>query len=448
MITSVIGKTLIAEYNRRHGKTLTAEEFFDTVFHPVFYGHERYLQWVTNCPFTNQLKKGELPDAAKRAKRMQDFKNKFQDGNTPDASYAIGFPAVGASGTTSGQVTNLSLGTPNEDVYASWIGGGLGIGVQGGFSIYLNHPEILWTVYEGWKLYREFLQKHDNLRPNQIDTWNGQWFSYACSNDYDELSPSTRMSELASNAKDGGLEFTTQQWTEVLFGIASRFKDRRITGYVCSLGQTNTTIGFVPFELPELLMPLQFYQELFGENDFLNHKDKIRKMYGTAYSFKGACRKGAIGVAALEPKDLTQYMMSARGKAKNPDYAKADTEKKVSFNVYQTWLLAMLNNKELWQKANDAAAAYLEYEAGSKKANTQRTRAVEEVLNAPGKRKFIEASIELVGQGGDAAQKIADLVAEVNALPEDNFRYFQTLIKFRHAFLTGQLKNPTSGETQ
>lgn len=446
MITSVIGKTLLDEYNRRLEKNLSAEEFFDTVFHPVFYGYPRYLQWVTNSPFVQGYKKASPPDRADREKRLEKFKEKVHSGAIADASYAIGYPAGGPYETTSGQVTNLPLPISGENIYTSWIGGGLGIGIQGGFSIFFNHPEILWRIYEGWKLYRSFLEEREELRSNQIDTWNGQWFSYACSSDYDEFSPEAGMSEKLVATKDGGLEFTTQRWTEVLFGVANHFKEQRITGYICSLGQTNTTIGFVPFELPELLMPLQFYRELFGENDFLNNKEKIRKLYGTAYPFKVACQKGVIGVSALEPKDLKQYMMSSRGKVRTPDFAKADEEKRISFNIYQTWLLAMLNNKELWQKANDAATAYLEYEAGSKKVSTQRTRAIDEVLNAPTKRKFIETSIALLQDGSETAQKISDLVEEVNSLPDDNFKYFQTLIKFRYTFLSNQLKQSDQGD--
>src|SRR5690606_18765217 len=109
------------------------------------------------------------------------------------------------------------------------------------------------------------------------------------------------------------------------------------------------------------------YSELFGENDFLDSTTKISKMYGTAHSFRSACQKGVIGTSALEPKDLAQYMQTRQGKTKTPDFVKADQEKTISFKVYQTWLLAMLNNKELWDHANDAAQAYLEYVEGSKK---------------------------------------------------------------------------------
>ena len=443
MIASVIGKTLIAEYNRRQGTRLTAEQFFDQVFHPVFYGHERYLQWVTNSKFVQGYKKAAPPDAADRAGRLLKFKEKVHSGDVADASYAIGFPASGVLETTSGQVSNLEIPLSSEDIYASWIGGGLGIGVQGGFSIYFDNPEILWQVYEGWAWYRQFIESHDNLRSNQIDTWNGQWFSQVSSEDFDPQHPVSNMGPAIRENAEGNMEFATQRWTEVMLGVANRFNQQRITGYICSLGQTNTTIGFIAFELPQLKKPFEFYQELFGKNDFLNQKKKITQLFGTAHSFRSACQKGAIGVPALEPKDLTQYMTTAKKTGKVPDYGKADDEKKITFKVYQSWLMAMLNNKELWQKANDAAAAYLAYAESGKKANTARTNAVTNLLESANKRKFIENSTAIV-ENAEKREVISAIVEEIHLMPEDNFRYFQTLIKFRYAFL----KNQPQGESE
>jgi hypothetical protein len=442
MIASVIGKTLLQEYNRREGKSYSAEEFFDNVFYPIFYDHPRYLQWMKDTPFVTNFKKGKLPDEANRSDRLQTFREKIKSPEFPDYTYAIGFPSMNSTATTSGQVTNLSPSIPREEIYATWIGNGLGIRVQGGICFLFNHPQILWTIYTGWQIYRSFIEEYEDLRPNQIDTWNGQWFSYACSEEFDELSPSTGMSGKMSNANGGGLEFTTQQWTEVLFAVADQFNEEQITGYVYSLGQTNTTVGFIPFKLPDISLPLQFYKELFGDNETLTGIKNIRKLYGTARSFKVACQKGVIGTAALEPKDLAQYMNSTRGKMKIPDYKKADQDTAITFNVYQTWLLAMLNNKELWERANDAAEAYLEYVAGSKNVSRGRINLVNEVLEATNKRKFIESNITVVESAGASAQKISDLVQDVNLMPEDSFRYFHTLIKFRYAFW----KNQQQGE--
>jgi len=442
MIASVIGKTFLKEYNRREKTDYSAEEFFDKIYHPLFYDHEKYMQWMTNSPFVQGYRSASPPDKTIRLEKLANLKQKISGDDEPDASFAIGFPAAGETGTTSGQVTTLSPVVEDEDIYASWIGGGLGIGIKGGFSIYFNHPEILWKVYEGWNLYRNFLEEYDNLRPNQIDTWNGQWFSYACSKEFNAAFPETGMRNALEPAAGGNIQFKTQQWTEVMFGIARQFKESQITGYVFSLGQMNTTIGFIPFELPDIARPLQFYSELFGENDFLDSTTKITRMYGTAHSFRSACQKGVIGTSALEPKDLVQYMQPRRGRAKTPDFRNADQEKEITFKVYQTWLLAMLNNKELWDHADNAAKAYLEYVEGSKKASRQRTNAIDQILDATNKRTFIEANIEVIENAEGVAQKISDIVEQIHLMPEDNFRYFKTLIKFRYAFW----KNQQQGE--
>lgn len=54
-----------------------------------------------------------------------------------DASIARGYASLDVTATTSGQVTDLKLPNSQEEIYTSWIGDALGIGVQGGFSILL-----------------------------------------------------------------------------------------------------------------------------------------------------------------------------------------------------------------------------------------------------------------------------------------------------------------------
>jgi hypothetical protein len=149
---------------------------------------------------------------------------------------------------------------------------------------------------------------------------------------------------------------------------------------------------------------------------------------------------GVIGVRALEPKDLQPYMAGGQKKGKMPNYEKADQAQQISFKIYQTWLLAMLDNKQLWEKATKAANAYLLYESEAKKLTTKNIRQVEEVFDSASKRKFIEANIPIIEKGGKAANELNSLVEEVNSMPEDNFRYFLTLIKFRYKFLQSQKK--------
>ena len=72
-------------------------------------------------------------------------------------SIAIGFPTLDLAATTSGQVTNLDLPIKTDDIYLSWIGSGLGIGVQSGLSLLFSNKQILLDLFEGWQFRNNFV---------------------------------------------------------------------------------------------------------------------------------------------------------------------------------------------------------------------------------------------------------------------------------------------------
>ena len=146
--------------------------------------------------------------------------------------------------------------------------------------------------------------------------------------------------------KSGGMEITTQSWTKVLIGIARTYPATNLSAYIYSLGQTNITIGFIPFELPQIRRPYELYEKYFNVRP-----EDAEQLFGTALGFTKACQMGAIGVNALEPKGFRDSL----DKGVMPKYNPDDEEKKINFNTYQIWLLSMLNNEQLWEKSIDFA---------------------------------------------------------------------------------------------
>lgn len=496
MIASSIGKIFLKGFNKRKGTAYSAKEFFEKEFHELFFDHPKYMQWITNSPFVQGLttddkgrygieidrmkflktdqkeieesalkklktkyetelgkeristktdNKGKkhkiilLNDHTQRVDRVNTLYKKLEKKEI-DASTAIGYPPGDALATTSGQLTNLDLPLEEDDFYASWIGGGFGVGVQGGFSIYFDDPEILWTIYEGWSEYRDRLIEIDELRANQIDSWNGQWLLYKFNENHLAGEIFNPIERVTSGKYKGLLEVPTAPWSEVLLGIALAGTDRILNGYVFSIGDINKTIGFIPFHLPQVQRPVQFYIELFGKSEYLENARLIRSLYGTALGFVQACQMGVIGVRAMEPKDLKPYMIDQRKKSKLPDFSKADEKQQISFKTYQTWLLAMLDNKQLWDKAGEAAQAYLQYEAEDKKNSTKHWRNIEAILDSTGKKPFIQNNLPVIESRGESTNSINELVENVNSMPEDSFRYYLILIKFRYTFLKNQKK--------
>src|SRR5690606_20090195 len=106
----------------------------------------------------------------------------------PDASFALGYPASESKeyASTSGLVSDVAIKTNEEDVYLSWIGSGLGVGVAGGYCILINDKRITLEIFEGWKHYRKYLNDPalSKLSGNQINSWNGQWLTYKLGNNY------------------------------------------------------------------------------------------------------------------------------------------------------------------------------------------------------------------------------------------------------------------------
>ncbi len=447
MVTALIGRSFLNHYNQRNGAKLSAKEFFEQVFFQLFYNHPTYMQWVSNSPFV-QMSKGQKPhllQADERLVKLKALGDKIAR-RMADASTAIGYPAseVDEFATTSGQVTDLPLAIDEDSLYCSWIGSGFAIGVSGGQLILFDQPAILYALFEGWIQYREFLsdQAYAGLRGNQINTWNGQWLSHRFSQDYRDHDPTRNLSDKAFDSADGVTQVKTQTWLKVLLSIGRTLVLERITGYVFKLGQTNSTYGFIPFNLKQIQRPSELYVTLFGEYAYERDTNKIEQLYGSALSFQKACQMGAIGIQALEPKGLRDYMTTGRNTAKNFKYDSTNVDNQITYNTYVTWLLAMLNKDEMWDEAGLAAELFQAYTQGAGHLKADRSNYIDKLKAVPGQRQFLDALVPLV-ENSPEAQKAAliELAHKIHRLPADNFVYFLTLIRLRYAEKSTSIKS-------
>ncbi|MEL7586935.1 MAG: hypothetical protein AAGU19_09490 [Prolixibacteraceae bacterium] len=431
MIAANIGRVFLRAYNEKNQSNYTAKAFFIEKYYKIFYNHNKYLMSAGNSPLENpkiswdKMRSGQIPyeTVEKRDHRFTKTIQKIE--NEPaDASIAIGFPSLDLTATTSGQITNMDLPLKEDDVYLSWIGSGFGIGVQSGLSIFFSNKQILLDLYDGWQLYRDFLNKTPNLRGNQINTWNGQWIAHRYNaKTYDHSDPTASFSPFGS-MKDGGLEVISQSWTTVLVGIARNYPESFLTGYIYSLGQTNITVGFVPFELPRIRQPYELYSKYFGTTKI----EQVEQLFGTAFGFTKACQMGAIGINSLEPKGFRDCL----DKGVVPKYNKTDEEKTINFNTYQIWLLAMLNNEQLWEHAQQIAKTLNSYSISETNARKVKSQEVANLLASVNKKQFIDGLTAIV-KGSQSVEQLAKIAELINVMPIDNVPYFLTLIRFQYA---------------
>lgn len=438
MITSNIGKIFLDAYNEKYGTSYDARTFFLEQFYPLFFDQNKYMMTAGNSPLENpklswdDMIKGKKPfeTPEQRKIRFEKLIKKIEESEA-DASIARGYASLDVTATTSGQVTDLKLPNSQEEIYTSWIGDALGIGVQGGFSILFSNKEILLDIFEGWKLYRKCLNETSMLKGNQINTWNGQWLShYYDPREYNADMPLAGYNPFNVN-KDGIISIDTQTWTKILIGISKKYRNAQILGYIYSIGQTNTTIGFIPFNLNQIRRPIHLYEKIFG----MSNGGNAESLWGTAIGFKTACTYGAIGIKAMEPKGLRDYVYSKGDKVPKQPKTPKNEDEQINFNVYKIWILAMLNNDELWEKSQELAELLNEASSDKDKSiSTKRKNLVETMLNATNKKQFIAAAAEVVSFIGKI-DEFKGIVKEIHGMPTDNVPYFLTLLRFQYKTL-------------
>ena len=438
MITSNIGKIFLDAYNEEYGTNYDARTFFLEQFYPLFFDQNKYMMTAGNSPLENpklswdDMIKGKKPfeTPEQRKIRFEKLIKKIEESEA-DASIARGYASLDVTATTSGQVTDLKLPNSQEEIYTSWIGDALGIGVQGGFSILFSNKEILLDIFEGWKLYRKCLNETSMLKGNQINTWNGQWLShYYDPREYNADMPLAGYNPFNVN-KDGIISIDTQTWTKILIGISKKYRNAQILGYIYSIGQTNTTIGFIPFNLNQIRRPIHLYEKIFGMSNGRN----AESLWGTAIGFKTACTYGAVGIKAMEPKGLRDYVYSKGDKVPKQPKTPKNEDEQINFNVYKIWILAMLNNDELWEKSQELAELLNEASSDKDKSiSTKRKNLVETMLNATNKKQFIAAAAEVVSFIGKK-DEFKGIVKEIHGMPTDNVPYFLTLLRFQYKTL-------------
>ena len=431
MITSNIGKIFLDAYNEKYGTSYDARTFFLEQFYPLFFDQNKYMMTAGNSPLENpklswdDMIKGKKPFETPEQRKCRFEKMiKKTDKSEADMSIARGYASLDIAAPTSGQVTDLKLPNSQEESYASWFGDALGVGVQGGFSILFSKKEILLDIFEGWKLYRKCLNETSMLKGNQINTWNGQWLShYYDPREYDADMPLAGYSPYNTN-KDGIINIDTQTWTKILIAVSKKYRNAQILGYIYSIGKTNKTIGFIPFDLTQIRRPIHLYEKIFGMSDGRN----VESLWGTAIGFKTACTYGTIGIKAMEPKGLRDYVY----KGKQP---KAHNYNNINYNVYIIWIYAMLNNEDLWDKSQELAELLNEASCNKNKSiSTKPKNLVEAMLNATNKKLFVEAATEII----PLIEKIDEyksIVKEIHSMPTDNVPYFLTLLRFQYKAL-------------
>ena len=425
MYHSVIGKRLVECVNRRDGTAYTVREFFDTVYVPLFFGSARMLQNVNNSPFDQAITKSKKSFSQDLVKEcLEKVHSKVQE-KVPDASFFLGGPSAGDTGLTSGQVTAIQIPVSAQDIYASWIGEALGLTLSGAWTLMIDADDVLLTLYDGWAEYRKVLDQTPNLKPLQINTWNGQWL-------VGQLSDDSWGSAWQPALDKDNAALVTQKWVQIIFALSHHYKGEQmhsLTAYVYSLGVStpNKTIGFVRLNIVEAEYLVNLYQRIFTVPKGMEEAD-FKRLYDTAEGFEVACGHTEVGLRALRPRDIF------RGEKGVPTPPKStDAEKRLAFDTYQTWIIAMLNNKDLMPLAGELAKALNTFQMQDIRMKNVKSQMVEELLGKKNRREFIGELAKLLDEDGSNCELFERVVNDLMSLSSENVPLFLTLLRFQYA---------------
>lgn len=445
MYTSYIGKKFLSLYNQREGKELKAKEFFDQVLFPLFFNHDEHLMHVHGSSFFQKLSKAFM-DSGKdeHILKLERLHSNIEHGKISGSTY-VGYAAEDIRETTSGQLTSLGRNIESEEMYSSWIGQALAIGVSGGFVMLINRVEILWALFTGWERYREYLEQTRNLKDKQIETWNGHWLRHSFSNDYDPKDPFYEFPIQPENVL-GKLAIPTIDWSRTIFALARKYPESIITAYAYNLSQTNTTLGFINLFLPEIKHLGEMQNRLFPDVKkgilTTNELERLKPFF----NFRSACALGTIGLKALEPDKLRTYMPKGSvSYAQGKEYKFSDEASFHYYQIFKIWIIAMLNKTELAELAAKVASALLEKEKLKTASNTRGktgastfSRQLLELRSLPDLIRKLTTLMEDVQKSKDV---IREAYTEILKMPQDQFPLFIALIGFEYSYQKSNNKN-------
>jgi len=439
MITSLIGRTFLQAYNEKYKTSYSSKQFFEEVYFELFFNHNKYLMSGGNSSFENpkiswdKMQKGIMPyeSEERRRERLVKFIEKAE--NTMgilDMGIAPGYPAAEITAATSGLVSDLIIEYTEDDIYYSWFGSGLGIGVAGGYSFLINDPEILLKTFEGWSIYRKYLNDKtlENIRGNQINTWNGQWLTFRLGKNFrEEFVFRDLEQEGFFKIDDKLIEVNTVKWTNLFFSLSRNYPTQILNSYIYSFGQTNKTIGFIPVYLSSGKKLIDVWRKLYGsDSTFDSHA--FQSLFGL--EIKRACELGSIGLLALRPQNLRKYFHND----KSLNFKKE--EEIIIYKSFKIWLIAMLskNKEEITDYTQEIANLLLRYRAGDSKT-TRKNLIDKDLLAASSKKAFLDALAVIVKDINDSdMEAIKTLRNEVHLMTNEEFTYFNTLLKFDYNY--------------
>ncbi len=432
MYTSYIGKQFLELYNLKEQKDYSAEEFFNEKLFPLFFNDERHFMHVHGSSFFQKVSEKDIPPGKnKHSYRLSRLQNDIRSGKISGSTY-VGYAAETVQAVSSGQVSSIiGIAITTEEIYSSWIGHALSLGVEGRYCLLISNDKLLWAIYQGWKYYRIFLDNTPHVKDKEIEFWNTIWLLNVFDNSFDI----PININIDTDTSVGETRIRKATWSKLVYEFCRNLPLKTAYAYCYKLDKTNTTIGFINIILHKVNEIFEFRDKIFIPKDKSVLSDKEISELLTHYTFYSACKLGSIGLKSLEPAGIREYMPwnSVPG-AKGKDLKLVNEESYKYYQLYKIWITAMLNKTDLLHLAEGIAGALHKFETEDERGKKVHATISSEIRESKSIVRFIENLSNLTIKSDTDKELLKNVVDEVLKMPPDNFPLFITLIRFEYNF--------------
>ena len=254
MITIEAGRAFCKAYNRKYGTNMSPEEIFREIVAPLEYGEgdgkKNLIIWG-NSTFTPKGEKDILKKNPTNFKKELDSfcaKVKDRSGYMSLVNVYMG-PAVVSENPNNANVTfrnyPFGLDYDDDDRFCSWIGSLFSFHV-GNVDLSINNEDFIMDMFESVKMYRRFLDSNEDIKGNQVQTFNTHYLYYKYKiNNINGL-------DRNNIVKNGGLKRSELTFMKFLVILAENYKNVKYL-FPYLNGNYNTTYppiiiddGFLP----------------------------------------------------------------------------------------------------------------------------------------------------------------------------------------------------------
>lgn len=431
MYTSYIGKKFLKLYNEKKNLNFTGKIFFDEVLFPLFFNDDRHFMHVHGSTFFQKVSEKDIREGQnKHTFRLSRLHRDVNEKKISGSNY-VAYAAETPNAVSSGQVSSIQKEIDEEEIYCSWIGQALSLGVEERFCLLLSEEDILWYIFEGWFFYRKYLTQTTHVKDKEIEFWNTVWYLNILNNDF-EISSSPN---IETDTSVGETRIRKIGWSNLIYSLCQHLPNQEIVAYCYKLDKTNTTLGFIKIYLHEITEMYEFRDKIFVDKTESILSDKEIMQLGTFYNFKSACQLGTIGLKAMEPAKLREFMskgsvMYAQGK----DFKFNSEESYQYYQLYKIWITAMLNKTDLLHLAEKIAGALLKFEDEGDRGKKIHDTISAEIRKSKSIVEFTDKISDLLLKSNTDKTLFKNVVEEVLKMPVDNFPLFITLIRFEYNY--------------